>query len=165
MGDLQFDALLVLAILKLLRIYILHFWTEEYSRIYGRGFLEPIFMKLGMYIMATVPISTACFINPSHHSVYVCMYIPCFTARQRLGKHVPAPANSRNNRRIVERVCLWACLCISLSLLGDNSVRTFLRQRRVVEGVVIYAVLKWALKRWVTVLLPESSPAFSFGSQ
>jgi hypothetical protein len=29
---------------------------------------EPVFMKPGMYIMATEPISTAHFINPSHQS-------------------------------------------------------------------------------------------------
>jgi hypothetical protein len=34
---------------------------------------EPVFMKLGMYIMAPEPISTAYFINPSHQSV--CLYV------------------------------------------------------------------------------------------
>jgi hypothetical protein len=34
---------------------------------------EPIFMKLGMYIMAPEPISTAYFINPSRQSV--CLYV------------------------------------------------------------------------------------------
>jgi hypothetical protein len=34
---------------------------------------EPIFMKLGVYIMASEPTSTAYFINPSHHSV--CLYV------------------------------------------------------------------------------------------
>jgi hypothetical protein len=35
---------------------------------------EPIFMKLGMYIMAPEPISVAYFINPSHQSarLHVC---------------------------------------------------------------------------------------------
>jgi hypothetical protein len=66
--------------------------------------------------------------------------IPLFIARQRLGKHVPASTNTRNNRIIVGCVCLWVCLCIPLSLLGNNSVKTFPRQRRVVEGVVFYAV-------------------------
>jgi hypothetical protein len=33
---------------------------------------EPSFVKLGMNIMATKPISTACFINPSHQSM--CLY-------------------------------------------------------------------------------------------
>jgi hypothetical protein len=31
---------------------------------------EPNFQKLGMYIMASDPISTAYFINPSHQTVY-----------------------------------------------------------------------------------------------
>jgi hypothetical protein len=34
---------------------------------------EPIFIKLGMYIMASQPISTAYFINPSHQSVCICI--------------------------------------------------------------------------------------------
>jgi hypothetical protein len=34
---------------------------------------EPIFMKLGMYIMAPEPISTEYFINPSHQ--FVCLYV------------------------------------------------------------------------------------------
>jgi hypothetical protein len=38
--------------------------------------LEPILMKLGMYIMAIEPISTACLINPSHQVCYVCICIP-----------------------------------------------------------------------------------------
>jgi hypothetical protein len=32
-----------------------------------------MFMKLGMYIMAPEPISTANFINPSHQSASVCV--------------------------------------------------------------------------------------------
>jgi hypothetical protein len=33
-------------------------------------------------------------------------------------------------------------VCVSLlSLLGNNSVKTFLRQRRIVAGVVFYAIL------------------------
>jgi hypothetical protein len=34
---------------------------------------EPVFMKLGMCIMAPEPISTSYFINPSHQSV--CLYV------------------------------------------------------------------------------------------
>jgi hypothetical protein len=48
---------------------------------------ELIFMKFGMYTMPPEPTSTAYFINPSHHSVYVYVYPP-IVARQRLGKHV-----------------------------------------------------------------------------
>jgi hypothetical protein len=35
---------------------------------------EPIYMKLGMYIMAPMPISTACFINSTHQSVCLRVY-------------------------------------------------------------------------------------------
>jgi hypothetical protein len=64
-----------------------------------------------------------------------------FVAKQRLGKHVPTATNACNNRRIVESLCLWVCLCIPLSLLGNNSVRKYPRQRRIVGGVDFYAVL------------------------
>jgi hypothetical protein len=37
---------------------------------------EPIFMELGMYIMAPEPISTAYVMNPSHQSVYRYVYAP-----------------------------------------------------------------------------------------
>jgi hypothetical protein len=79
---------------------------------------RPKFIKLGMYIMASEPISTAYFINPSI-SLSVCVSllslpgkgsvkcIPPLVARQRLGKHVPAATNTHNNRKIVGRVCLW----------------------------------------------------------
>jgi hypothetical protein len=94
------------------------------------------FIKLGMYITTLEPISEAYFVNPSHQfvSVYASLqsllgkfsvkyiHIPLFFARQRLGKHVPGEMNTRNNRRIVGRVCLWVYLCILLSLLGNNSV-------------------------------------------
>jgi hypothetical protein len=54
---------------------------------------EPNFMKLGMYIMATEPISTAYFINPSHQSL--CLYVyPTIVARQRLGKNITAATNT-----------------------------------------------------------------------
>jgi hypothetical protein len=49
-------------------------------------------MKLGMYIMAPERISTAHFINTSHHSV--CLYF--YVAMQLLGKNVTAPTNTRN---------------------------------------------------------------------
>jgi hypothetical protein len=51
--------------------------------------VEPVFMKLGMYIMAPEPVSTAYFINPSHQSV--CLYVyRFFVARQWLGKNTTA---------------------------------------------------------------------------
>jgi hypothetical protein len=83
--------------------------------------------------------------------VHVCVYLlsllgtgsvncfPLFIARQRFGNHVPAAMNTRNNKRIVGHMCLWVFLCIPLLLLGNGSVKTLLRQRRNVGGVVFYA--------------------------
>jgi hypothetical protein len=99
--------------------------------------------------MKLEPISTACFINPSHQSMCLFVY-PTIFARQRLRKHVPAATNTRNNRRIIRGVvlywirivsneCLWVCLCIPLSLLSNGSVNTFPQQRKIVGGVVFYA--------------------------
>jgi hypothetical protein len=52
---------------------------------------QPVFMKLGTYIMAPEPISRAYFINASHPSV--CLYLyPPIVARQRLCKNVIAAA-------------------------------------------------------------------------
>jgi hypothetical protein len=50
---------------------------------------EPISIKLGMYIMAPEPISTAYLINP-HQSV--CLYV--YVARQQLGKIVTDAMNT-----------------------------------------------------------------------
>jgi hypothetical protein len=59
---------------------------------------DTVFMKLGVYIMAPKPISTAYFRNPSHQSM--CQYVyPHIVARQRLCKHVPAATNN-----------CWRCL-------------------------------------------------------
>jgi hypothetical protein len=50
-------------------------------------------MKLGMYIMASEPISAAYLINPSHQSV--CLYVyPPIVARQQLGKNVTAATHA-----------------------------------------------------------------------
>jgi hypothetical protein len=40
------------------------------------------------------------------------MCIPPSIARQRLGKYVPAAMNTRKNRQIVGRTCLWVCPCV-----------------------------------------------------
>jgi hypothetical protein len=113
---------------------------------------EPIFMKLGMYIMAPEAISTGYFINSSHQSVSVCLFVLSllgkgmvkrilpFVARQRLCKLVSPATNICNSKRIVRRVIFYAvsvsskeslrvCLFIPLSLLGKNSVNKFPRQR------------------------------------
>jgi hypothetical protein len=68
------------------------------------------------------------------------MCVPAIVTRQRLGKHVSAATNIRDNTIIIQRLCLWVFPCISLSLLGNNSVKTFPRQRKIVGGDVFYAV-------------------------
>jgi hypothetical protein len=50
---------------------------------------EPIFMKLGMYIMATEHITMA-LSKIRTISLCVCMCIPPIVARQRLGKMYPS---------------------------------------------------------------------------
>jgi hypothetical protein len=73
--------------------------------------------------------------------------IPPIVARQRLGKRTPAAANTHNSRRIVGRIVLLYDPSLikgesvgpsvySLSLLGNNSVKTFPRQW--IVGVVVY---------------------------
>jgi hypothetical protein len=69
----------------------------------------------------------------------ICMCITPTVARQRRDKHVPATTNKYNNSRIVVCMCLRVCLSIPLSLLRNNSVKTFPWQRRIV-GVVFCAV-------------------------
>jgi hypothetical protein len=117
---------------------------------------EPIFIKLGMYIMAPEPISTTYFINLSRKSVCLYVYSSFFffvvIARQQVEKHVPVVTNKRNNRWTVGRIVIYqvrvltkwdsvkVCLCIPLSLLGNNSVKKFPRQGSFVGGVVFYAV-------------------------
>jgi hypothetical protein len=78
-----------------------------------------------MYIMASEPITTAYFTNPSHQFVSVCVSLlslpgndsfKCihpFGARQQLGKHIPAATNTRYNRRIVGRVVFYPVRILS----------------------------------------------------
>jgi hypothetical protein len=81
----------------------------------------------------------------------VCLSVyPSIVAMQRIGKHVPTATSTRNNRRIVGRVVLYAVrvvskenlwdMCNPLSLLGNGLVNTFPRQRNVVAGVVFYTI-------------------------
>jgi hypothetical protein len=74
-----------------------------------------------------------------------------FIARQRHGQHVPAATNIRDSRRIVVRVIfcaipllskesLWVCRCVSLSLLGNNSIKTFPRQQSFIWNVIFCMV-------------------------
>jgi hypothetical protein len=55
---------------------------------------EQIFMKLGMYIMVPQePLSTAYFINPSHQSVCLYVYLG-IVVKQRLCRNVTATINT-----------------------------------------------------------------------
>jgi hypothetical protein len=61
--------------------HLINFWVSE-----------PIFLKLGMYIISAESISTAYFINPSH----LCLYVyPTIIAGELLGKHVTAATNTQ----------------------------------------------------------------------
>jgi hypothetical protein len=53
--------------------------------------VEPIFMKFGMYI---THLNAVYFINPSHHSVCLYVYLH-IVARQQLGKNVTAAKNTQ----------------------------------------------------------------------
>jgi hypothetical protein len=54
---------------------------------------EPIFMKLGMYIMTPEPVSAADYINPSYQ--YVCLYVyHDVVTKQRLSGKVTAATNT-----------------------------------------------------------------------
>lgn len=108
------------------------------------------------------------FINPSHQIIYLYVYpsyccleqarkvYPFFTVRQRLGKHVSAANSTRYNRRIVGRLYKLACICIPLLLLRKNSAKTFHWKRRIVGGLIFYAVCV-VTKECGRLVLPRTS--------
>jgi hypothetical protein len=136
---------------------------------------EPVCMKFCMNIMAAwvhlndvlhkslqsvcVSICLSLFSLQSNGSV---KFIHPFGARQRLGKHVPAATNTCNNRKIVGRVCLWVYLCIPLRLLGNNSVKKFPRQRRIVRRQrrivwgVVFCTVRVVSKESRQLVLPRT---------
>jgi hypothetical protein len=73
-----------------------------------------------------------------------------FGAGQPLGKHFSVATNTLYKRIIVNKSfsrrslsyqkSLWVCLCVSLSLLCNNSVKTSPRQRRILGDLICYAV-------------------------
>jgi hypothetical protein len=102
---------------------------------------EPVFMELGMYIMAPEHISMAYFINPSHQSAWLHVYrttvarqrlgIHPIVARQRLGKKVTAATNTHAaiGRIVGHVVFMWPVsfqrrVCGSVCELLDVSVAT-----------------------------------------
>jgi hypothetical protein len=64
---------------------------------------EPIIIKLGMYIMAPEPISTAQLKKIPPNSLYVCMHIPVLLLNYGSVKKLPMQQYTYNNRRIVAR--------------------------------------------------------------
>jgi hypothetical protein len=111
-------------------------------------------MKLGTYIMGTEPISRAYLKNSPQKSV--CLFF------LRLGKHIPNTTNTCNSRQIVGCVIFYAVhallkerLWIPLSLLGNNSVKPFLWQWRIVGGVVFCVPCR--IKGNRQLVLPRSS--------
>jgi hypothetical protein len=120
---------------------------------------EPIFTKLGMYAMVREPISTAYLINPSHQSACLYMYPPYHC--QATARYTRSRDNEKtwNDRRIGGSVYLWVCLWSSLPLLGNNSVKRFPRQDRIVGGVVLCAA-SVVSKQSRRLLLPRTSFCF-----
>jgi hypothetical protein len=74
---------------------------------------KPNFMKLGMSIMAHMPISTACFINSSNRSVCLHLY-HLIVPRQRLSKKRHCGNEyTCNNRRTVGFVVFYMARVVS----------------------------------------------------
>jgi hypothetical protein len=67
-------------------------------------------MKLGRYIMAPKPISTAYFINPSHQAV--CLHVcPPIAARQWLRKNVTAATKTDTTiEELLDMFSVWSVL-------------------------------------------------------
>jgi hypothetical protein len=51
--------------------------------------------------------------------------------------------------RVTSQESLWACLCIPLLLLCNSLVNMFLRQWRIVRGIIYYVVWVVSKKKWV----------------
>jgi hypothetical protein len=106
---------------------------------------EPVYIEVGMHIMAPEPISTAFSINPSHQSV--CLCVARLSLLSNSSPHAfPLRVHETKNwwtRRFLCSSCRIkgesVALCIPLSLLGNGSVKSLPRQRRIVD-VVFYAV-------------------------
>jgi hypothetical protein len=121
---------------------------------------EPIFMKLGMYTMATNSISTGRFINTAHpcFSVYVSLVSlhdngsgVCILSVLGNGFVNTFPRQRIQTTRgelldasfCMLSVCHIRRMCGFVSppsLLGNSSVNTFLLQRRIVGSILFYAV-------------------------
>jgi hypothetical protein len=63
---------------------------------------EQIFVKLGMDIMTTEPISKAYFINPSHQCVYLCVY-PSYRSKATARCHATARKTSSRGKEYMRQ--------------------------------------------------------------
>jgi hypothetical protein len=103
--------------------------------------LEPVCMKLGIYVMAPEPISTAHFINSSHPSL--CLYVyPTIVARQRFGrKHYRGNEYRRSNRRILDAsFSVPSVSCqrkVGKSFFSELIVNSVLRCENLIIGFMI----------------------------
>jgi hypothetical protein len=75
-------------------------------------------MKLGIYILAPEPISTAYFINLYHQSVCLHVY-SAIVARQ---KRYRGNEYTRNNKRIVGRVVSYAVSVVSKEINSSQNL-------------------------------------------
>jgi hypothetical protein len=118
---------------------------------------------------------SVCASRPSFQGNGLGKCVPSFGGRHRLGKHVPEATITGHSRRIIGPVIfcavrvlskenLWVCLCIFPSLLVNNLVKTFPRQRRIVAGVVFY-VVHIVLKGSRRLVLSRTSFFFSLPSR
>jgi hypothetical protein len=109
-------------------------------------------MKLGIHIMAQEPVSEAYFINPSHQSVCLHVYpsYRCKAKARLCATYHSVIDNSSVNTFLRQWIpatieelldaCVCGSVCIPISLLGNSFVMMFPRRRRIVGGVVFYAV-------------------------
>jgi hypothetical protein len=94
------------------------------------------------------------------------IWSPSTVARQRLGKEIPAAKHIGNNRKIVGCVIFmrfflfkWESVGLSVYpplLLGNNEVKMFPLQRRIVGGVFFYAIHTLS-KETGRLVLPRTS--------
>jgi hypothetical protein len=112
---------------------------------------EPI-MKID-FVLHDSRVNLSGLLHKSLPSIFVCKCIAPvvtrqmfdkmypFIARQRLGENFISATNTSDSALVLAHVpnncwmciCVWACLCDALSLLGTASVKTFRREQRVVK--------------------------------
>jgi hypothetical protein len=101
---------------------------------------QPIFMKISVYIMAPEPIPMAYFINPSHRSMCLHVYLP-IAAKQRLGKNVTAATNTH----AIEELLNASFSMRSLSY--QRKVNDYLFPELLVlnSSVVCFETIRWSV--------------------